>query len=66
MFSSMMTSNVKLKSGKKDNLEETQREVTLSETEKDAVESYIENAEPPIGVSLNSTVLSEIKRCCKK
>ena len=28
-------------------------EVTSTDTEKDAVESYIENAEPPIGVSLN-------------
>ena len=32
---------------------EAQERLPLTEAEKDAVESYIENAEPPIGVSLN-------------
>lgn len=44
-----------------DNLPLDQQErLPLSETEKDAVESYIENAEPPMGVSLNQQYVNRI------
>ena len=37
-----------------------QERLPLSETEKDAIESYIENAEPPHGVSLNQQYVGRI------
>jgi len=39
---------------------EEQERLPLSETEKDAVEAYILNAEPPMGVSLNQQFVNRI------
>ena len=39
---------------------ENQDRLPLSETDKDAVEAYIENAEPPYGVSLNQQFVGRI------
>ena len=39
---------------------EEQDKLPLSETEKDAIEAYIENAEPPNGVNLNQQYIGRI------
>ena len=41
-------------------LEEQEGMLPLSETEKDSIEAYIDNAEPPMGVSLNTQYIGRV------
>jgi hypothetical protein len=41
-------------------LEEQEGMLPLSETEKDSIEAYIDNAEPPMGVSLNTQYINRV------
>ena len=41
---------------------EDQDRLPLSETDKDAIEAYIENCEPPQGINLNNQFISRISQ----
>ena len=44
---------------------EQQETLPLSETERDSIEQYIENSEPPHGVNLNNQYIGEINRTAR-